>query len=145
MMGLAAGVAAADQLTKWWALQQLAAGASLPVIPGVFHLTLVHNRGVAFGLLAQAGWLVMLIALVVVAALLIAVVRRPLAPHHASPVTAVGLGLIAGGAVGNLLDRVRLGAVVDFLDFRIWPVFNLADSCITVGAIVMTWWWWRDR
>lgn len=149
---LATGVLIADQLTKWWALQCLTGTGSVPVIPGVFHLTLVKNPGVAFGLLAGAGGWAMAAALVIVGALVLAVVRRPEGVsverpdgERPMPGATAALGLILGGAVGNLLDRARVGAVVDFLDFRVWPVFNVADSCITIGAFLMAWCWWRSR
>lgn len=137
---LALLAAALDQATKWWMLRALVAGESTPVIPGVFHLTLVHNTGVAFGLLAGQGSMVMAITSVLILVLL-ATNRRA----QPAPLLSWGMGLILGGAIGNLIDRVRFGAVIDFLDFRVWPVFNLADSCITVGAILVAWAWWKQR
>ncbi len=125
----------ADQITKALALRFLSSVPTVPVLPGVFHLTLVENTGVAFGLFRGQGLAVTLATLAVLAGLgwsaLHGTRQRP------SRWTVLGVGLILGGALGNLADRARLGAVVDFLDFRVWPVFNLADSCITVGAALV--------
>ena len=140
--GLAAAVLVLDQATKWWMRRHLAVGESVPLLPGVFHLTLVRNPGVAFGLFARQGVVVLGIAFLLVALLLITARTRPAAWRPPVP---WAMGLILGGALGNLLDRVRFGAVVDFLDFRIWPVFNVADSGITVGAALIVWAWWRGR
>ena len=98
-----------------------------PILPNVFHLTLVHNTGVAFGLLQGYGLLITLGTCAVIVGL------------WWSRFFTLSTGLILGGAIGNLIDRLRIGAVIDFLDFRIWPVFNLADSCITIGALLMAW------
>ena len=140
--GLAAVVLALDQATKWWMLQRLTLGESLPLLPGIFHLTLVRNPGIAFGLFAGQGGMVLGLALLLVAVLVVTVKSKPSA--WPLPVS-WAMRLILGGALGNLLDRLRFGAVVDFLDFRVWPVFNLADSAITIGAALILWAWWRDR
>lgn len=138
---LALTVFAGDQLTKWWAGRVLVPGESHPVLPGIFHLTLVRNTGVAFGLFAHAGMIVLIVTAGIVAVLVITSMRRP----PISPLVSVAMGLVLGGATGNLLDRLRLGAVIDFLDFRVWPVFNVADSCITVGAVLLAWVWSQSR
>lgn len=135
-------VVALDQATKWWMLRRLAPGESVPVIPGVFHLTLVRNPGIAFGLFARQGGMVLGVALLLIALLLVTARSRPSSRWPPIP---WAMALILGGAVGNLVDRVRFGAVVDFLDFRVWPVFNVADSSITVGAALVVWAWWRRR
>ena len=129
-----------DQATKWWALRTLDLGESIAVIPGVFHVTLVRNPGVAFGLLADAGGIVVIVSAAIVTALVLAALRRP--PRQPIP---MAMGWILGGAVGNLLDRLRFGGVTDFLDFRVWPVFNVADSGITIGALLVVWGWWSGR
>ncbi len=141
-LGLVAGlvVFTADQASKWWILQ----GLQLPQLGRVdllpfFSLTMVWNQGVTFGLfkadgawgpLALAG-----IAFVIVAALVVWLRRAE------SPVVALALGSIAGGAVGNVLDRVRFGAVVDFLHFHVggwsWYVFNVADAAIVCGVAAL--------
>lgn len=104
------------------------------MVPGIFHLTLVENTGVAFGLFRGQGLAVTLATLAVLGGLGWSALRSQRPPARW---TVLGMGLILGGAAGNLLDRVRLGAVVDFFDFRVWPVFNVADSCITVGAVLV--------
>ena len=97
------------------------------------HLTLVHNRGAAFGILK--GQLYLFIFTTIIAIILI---YRSL-KNTSCNLYRVSLWLILAGAAGNLIDRVRFGYVVDFLDFRIWPVFNIADSAITIGAILLGW------
>ena len=131
-----------DQATKFWALARLRPGVPVPVFDAFFHLTLVFNPGVAFGFLGSVEppwrWLVGLLALAALAVLGSFAVR--LLPDG-NWLTAVALGLIFGGAVGNLVDRLRFGAVVDFLDFHWrgyhWWTFNLADSGISVGVGVL--------
>lgn len=121
-----------DQITKVIAQIFLPVSGSISVIPGIFHLTLVENPGVAFGLFAKLGnGLVFLIVICLVA---IVIYLRKM--RHLHWLERLPLAMILGGAAGNLIDRIRLGHVVDFLDFRIWPVFNLADSFITVGVCV---------
>ena len=129
---------AADQATKRLAFHYLSRVPTVPVLPGVFHLTFVRNTGVAFGLFQGQGLWITLGTLAVLAGLL----RSMLNPARGRWV-AVCLGLILGGAAGNLVDRVRFGAVIDFIDFRIWPVFNVADSCLTIGAALLAVSLWR--
>lgn len=131
-----------DQLTKLWALHRLPPGLPITVIDGLFSLTLVMNPGLAFGMFATtpAGWR-WLVALLSIGALgVLAVVGLRMLPGGGR-LTPLALGLIFGGAVGNLLDRGRFGAVVDFLDFYWrgyhWPAFNAADSAITVGVALL--------
>ncbi len=130
-----------DQLSKWWVVQTLALHESVPVIPGLFNLTYLTNTGAAFSLLAgrPALWRqVFFITITVIALVAITIMQRRLAP--VSRWYTVSLALIGGGAAGNLVDRLRAGAVVDFLDFYIgshhWPAFNVADSAITVGVVI---------
>ena len=127
----------ADRLTKMWAERALAGRPPVTVIPGVLQLNYTTNSGGAFGLGQSAPWLFAGATVVVVAAI---VAASPRLLHGA---TAVALGLILGGGIGNLTDRalrgggVLSGRVVDFIDFRVWPVFNLADSAIVVGALLL--------
>lgn len=118
-----------DLAAKQLALYRLA-DAPLSVIPGIFHLTLTFNRGAAFGLLSGQSALLAGVTLLLVAAAVLLYPR--LTGGHRWLEGA--LGMILGGAVGNLVDRLRWGYVVDFLDFRVWPVFNLADSFVVVGT-----------
>jgi signal peptidase II len=139
---IAAVVVVLDQLTKLIALGRLIPGLPVPVVEGFVALTLVMNPGLAFGLLSgvPAGWrwivgLLSLVALVV----LLRVALRILPTGGWREQSAIGL--IFGGAVGNLIDRTRFGAVVDFVDVYYrdwhWPAFNVADSAITVGVAVL--------
>lgn len=138
--GLAAAVVLVDQITKWWALSALAFQRPVEVLP-FFNLTLVFNRGAAFSFLAGAGgWQRLFfigLALVIAAVLAVWLARSAWRQRW----LAAGLALILGGAIGNVIDRIRFGHVVDFLDFHAagwhWPAFNIADSAITIGAIAL--------
>lgn len=133
-------VVALDQISKVWAEQALAYGRPVEVF-GWFNLTLVYNRGAAFSFLSQAGgWqrgFFILIGLVAVAILLGWLRKLQLQERWQG----LALALILGGAVGNLIDRVRHGYVVDFIDWHYagwhWPTFNLADSAITAGVVLL--------
>jgi signal peptidase II len=132
---LVALVVVFDQLTKFLAIQYLNYYDSVPIIPQVFHLTLVRNTGVAFGLFRQhPSWLLILISLSILALGLWSFQIK-----QASRPVQTGLALILGGAIGNWIDRMRAGSVIDFLDFRVWPVFNMADSAITIGTCLYLW------
>ncbi len=130
-------ILAADQATKLWVLAALQPYEVIPVLPSL-NLTLVFNEGAAFSFLADAGgwqrWFFVALALVVSGVLLVWLWR--LKPEDR--LTAAGLSLVAGGAIGNLIDRIAYGHVVDFVDvyWRAWhwPAFNVADSAITVGV-----------
>jgi signal peptidase II len=122
----------ADQLTKAVVSSQLALDDSVHVI-GPFSIHHVQNSGIAFGLFASATSLVILLTGVAVAWMLYFFGRS--GARH--PVLPVALGLVIGGSISNLIDRVRLGHVTDFLDLRWWPAFNLADSFITVGVVIL--------
>lgn len=129
------GVVLVDQGTKALVVHSLAGRPSVPILPGVFHLTYLQNPGVAFGLFSGYSLPIAFVTTAVVVGLLFSSLRREEGSRSIHP----ALGLIFGGAIGNLIDRVRVGGVIDFLDFRVWPVFNVADSCITVGAVWMAW------
>ena len=132
-----------DQITKVVALDRLPPGTPVPVIDGFFSLTLVMNPGLAFGMLSStpAAWRWVVAALSIGALTVLAMVGVRLLADGGWP-TRLALGLVFGGAVGNLIDRGRFGAVVDFLDFYWrayhWPAFNVADSAITVGVALLS-------
>ncbi|PIW61230.1 MAG: signal peptidase II [Candidatus Omnitrophica bacterium CG12_big_fil_rev_8_21_14_0_65_50_5] len=126
-----------DRLSKMLISDLLHDGESLPVIPNVFHLTLVHNTGIAFGLFKDQGIVFLVIPVAAIVLLGINIFYYIYNDEPLDRLYLIGFSLILGGAVGNLIDRVQLGHVVDFLDFRIWPVFNIADSAITIGAAVI--------
>ncbi len=123
-----------DQLVKTLVTETLTLHQSVPVIKGIFHLTLVHNRGAAFGILKDQLWLFIITSVAVVVLL-----YRWLNVHGRRRLSrdTVALSLLLAGALGNLIDRIRFGYVIDFFDFRVWPVFNVADSAITVGAVLL--------
>ncbi|MBF0331313.1 MAG: signal peptidase II [Candidatus Omnitrophica bacterium] len=129
-------VVIADRLTKILFSNILQLGESLPVIKKVFHFTLVHNTGIAFGLFKDNGFVFLIIPLIAVVLL-----GYNLYYYHKvgelDAVYILGFSMILGGAIGNLTDRIMLGHVIDFIDLRIWPVFNIADSAITVGACLV--------
>ncbi len=136
---LALLVIVVDQWSKSWVLATLAAGDVQPVTP-FFDLVLAFNTGAAFSLLAdRSGWQNTFFVLVAVAAS--ALIAWLIGRYRHERLFCRGLGLILGGALGNLLDRLHIGAVVDFLSFHAagwyWPAFNLADSAITMGAVLV--------
>jgi signal peptidase II len=126
---IAVAAVAADQLTKQVVARTLALGEEVEIV-GPFSIHHVHNSGIAFGLFSSATSIV--IALTALAVLWMLVFFARSGARH--PVLPVALGFVLGGSVANLLDRVRLGHVTDFLDFRYWPAFNLADLFIVVGV-----------
>lgn len=126
-------VVALDQFTKYLVVARMAYGDAITLIPGILQLTHVRNFGAAFGLFAGQRLLFFGAALVIVAAFIF--LRNEIL--KAGHLAVVASGLVLGGALGNLIDRVRYGYVVDFFDLGFWPVFNVADSAIVVGAIVL--------
>ena len=130
-----------DQLTKYLALWWLKPQGSIPVIRGVFHLSFVENTGIAFGFFQGHPEILSYVILASVLCLLCGswfLRNQKLAERMA-------YGFIVGGAAGNLIDRVRFQHVIDFLDFRIWPVFNFADSFITIGVCLFIYFSLRGR
>jgi signal peptidase II len=136
LLGVAAAVLAADQLTKWWAVEALP-GRIIHVV-WTLQFRLAFNRGSAFSVAQGRGALISLLALVIVIFLL----RSGRYATRAS--SAVAIGLVVGGAIGNLVDRALRegdgflgGGVVDFVDLQWWPIFNVADAAIVVGALLL--------
>lgn len=125
-----------DQLTKIWAASFLQGRDSLVLLKGVFQFTYLENRGAAWGMLADSRWVFMLLSTVailfMIAYLIYTRKNRPI-------LLTLSLCMFIGGGIGNMIDRVRLGYVVDFLDFNLihFPIFNVADSFITVGAVLI--------
>jgi len=122
-----------DQFSKYLIRQELAVAESIPVINRIFHITYVENRGIAFGLFPQGHSLFIIISLIIILVVVFFERKKVLK----SPWERFCLGLVLGGALGNVIDRLRFGFVIDFLDFRVWPVFNLADSGVCIGGILM--------
>ena len=142
LLGVAAAVLAADQLTKWWAVETLDT-RTIDVV-WTLRLQLTINHGSAFSVARGRGAVISLLALVVVAVLLRS------GRYATRPGMAVAIGLVFGGAVGNLIDRAFRegdgllgGGVVDFIDLQWWPVFNIADAAIVVGALLLLGTQWR--
>jgi signal peptidase II len=136
-IGMALAVLVADQISKWWVLEvfELPARVSVPVLP-FLNLTMVWNRGITFGLLSSdSTWSAVLLAAVALAVVVALTVWLWQAERMA---VALALGAVAGGAVGNVIDRIRFGAVVDFLHAHAWGwswyVFNVADAAIVCGV-----------
>lgn len=136
---LALLVIALDQATKWWMLEVVMQPPRVIEITPFFNLVLAWNRGISFGMFnndsPHNAWILPMIALVIIGALAIWLVRAERA------IVAIAIGMIIGGAIGNLIDRLRFGAVADFLDVHAfgfhWPAFNVADSAITLGVITL--------
>lgn len=136
LYAVAAAAYALDRITKAWAEASLADRPPIEVISGILHLTYTTNSGGAFGLGQSAPWL-FAAATIVVVGIIVAVSTR-----LTGSLTAVALGLVLGGALGNLTDRALRGPglsghVIDFVDVRVWPVFNVADSAVLIGAVLL--------
>ena len=145
LLVVTAVVIAADQISKALVVANLSLyeeWAPIPALRSFFTITYVQNTGAAFGILPDGGAFFVIVALIVIGIILYFYRQLP----DSLPLIRVALGLQLGGALGNLLDRVRLGYVVDFFDFKFWPVFNIADSCVVVGAIALVLlMWWDER
>jgi len=133
----------ADRITKIWAEATLPAGP-IDLVPGVLTLRFTTNSGGAFSIGQRAPWFFVGVTAIVVAIILATSFR------HTSRVVGASLGLVLGGALGNLTDRISRGSgmrgrVVDFIDFHVWPVFNLADSAIVIGAVLLAWAGLREK
>jgi signal peptidase II len=136
LYGIAALVYAIDRVTKVLVEANLQDRPPVELIPGVLELRFTTNPGGAFGIFGDLSWLFVLISVVVVGAIVFASRNLP------TTISAVGLGLVLGGAIGNLTDRLLRGPalggeVVDFIDLQVWPVFNLADTGVVVGAALL--------
>ena len=129
-----AALFALDRVTKLWALRALRPSGSIAVAP-FFHLTYVENTGAAFGIGPRRNGFFTVFSIALLIGLTLAQRKWP----KDNPWLKYGALLVAAGAVGNLWDRLAYGFVVDFLDFRVWPVFNVAASCVTVGAALLAW------
>ncbi len=129
-------VAAADQLSKNWIRSNLLVGQSY-FETGFFRITHVNNTGAAFGLFQGQSFILTIVGMAGIAIFLVytLVIYRG-APFLDSMLNRAALGLVFGGTLGNLIDRLRFGQVTDFIDFSFWPAFNIADSAITVGVIL---------
>ena len=145
LLVVTAVVVALDQLTKALVVANLGLyeqWAPIEALRPYFTFTYVQNTGAAFGLFPNGGVFFILVALLVSGMIVYFYREMP----DGTWVMRVSLGLQLGGALGNLIDRLRLGFVVDFFDFKFWPVFNVADSALVVGAVaLLVAVWWQDR
>ena len=134
---IAATAVLVDQVTKWLVMQMMFLGESVSVLGSFFRLTYIHNPGAVFGLTFGGKYLHLLLAGAALVVVGIMLWRLPTAEKYGS----LGLALVFGGAIGNVIDRLRFGWVVDFLDFGFgdvrWWIFNVADACVTVGAALL--------
>jgi len=130
-----------DQFSKYIIRQKMSVAESIPVIKSIFHITYVENTGIAFGLFPQGQSLFVVISLIIILVIVFLERRKVLKSARER----FCLGLVLGGALGNLIDRLRFGFVIDFLDFRVWPVFNFADSAVCIGGILMAFFILRKR
>lgn len=127
-----------DQLTKSIVSGTMSLQQSIPLIKNILHLTYTTNTGAAFGILKNMNYLLTYITIIVIGIILYNYDKLP--KNKFPQITAA---LILGGAIGNLISRIFLGHVIDFIDFRIWPSFNIADSAITTGAIGLIIYFWK--
>jgi len=126
-----------DRVTKIFFSDLLSYGESLPIIRNIFHMTLVHNTGIAFGFFKDHGAVFIVIPIIAIALLIFNIYYYQQNNEALSRTYIIAFSMILGGAMGNLIDRIKYGHVIDFIDFRIWPVFNVADSAITIGAVIV--------
>jgi len=123
-----------DQISKIWVQNNLNVMESIPVIRGIFHITYIQNPYSAFGLLKFHNAIFVIIALLVIL-IVIFFLRDRIAEKN--KLVFFSLIFLLGGSLGNIIDRLRVGSVIDFLDFRIWPIFNIADSAINIGLFLL--------
>ena len=124
-----------DQLTKYYVVSNFYLGESVPVIENIFHWTYILNPGAAFGMFEGSRWFFVVIAIGV----LVGIWYMKDEINEGGWMMQYGAALFGGGAIGNLIYRARSGLVIDFFDFRIWPVFNVADIAICVGVAMILW------
>ncbi len=135
-----------DRIFKNLILTHIPAGGGFAVIPGMFHITRVNNTGAAFGMLKGYGTILIVISALFVVILFLCLLKSVFSGKASSKfLSEAAWSLMIAGAAGNLFDRVRYGYVVDFLDFRIWPVFNLADASICLGVFLVVGGLWKQR
>ena len=127
-------VAAIDQFTKFLIRKNFQLNESIPIIKNIFYFTYVTNTGSAFGLFKNLNWFFMLFSIVVIIAIFY-YLRKKI--YEKEKFLQLAVGLLLGGTIGNMIDRILYGAVTDFLDFRVWPVFNVADSAVTISVIIL--------
>ena len=122
-----------DWLTKHWVQTSMALNDTIPVIDGIFHITYIHNYGAAFSILqGKQGFLLIVTGIAMASIVVYMVIAQR--KNELTPMGMWSLALILAGGIGNFIDRVRFGYVVDFFDFRVWPIFNVADIAVCCGC-----------
>jgi signal peptidase II len=131
----------ADQLLKFIVRTRTQLGESRVLIDGFLNITKTHNTGAGFGILKGQGWLFIIVAAIVLCALVY--YNKQIRSER---LLSLACGLIAGGTIGNLIDRIFFSYVIDYIDFSFWPTFNLADASLTIGTLGMiVWVYWNER
>jgi len=123
-----------DQITKYFIVSNLTVFQSIPIIENIFHITYIRNKGMAFGMMQNQRLFFIIVTTIVLSGIFVYYFKNK------SSVTGIfkySLFMVAAGAIGNLIDRIRLSYVIDFFDFRMWPVFNIADMAIVCGTIML--------
>ena len=133
IFSIAFAVVILDQFTKFLVKKNFQLNQSMPIIKNIFHLTYVTNTGSAFGLFKGLNVFFVFFSIIVIIAIY-CYIKRILGNEK---ILQFAIGLLLGGTIGNLIDRLVYGAVIDFIDFRIWPVFNMADSAVTISIILI--------
>lgn len=128
-----------DQITKFLIRINFQLNETLPIIKNIFHLTHIHNFGAGFGILQQQKWILVFISIIVIGVIFYYFDRI----KEKEILLQVLVGFVLGGTIGNLIDRLTYGFVVDFIDFQIWPIFNVADSFVTIGIIGLIIYLWE--
>ena len=146
---IAVGAVILDHLTKFLVERSFRLGESIPLVDGFLWLTYVRNPGVGFGLFGDLAWKWRAPFFIITACAAAWVLTRIYREVGNRPATRVAMGLIAGGAVGNMIDRIRYRMVVDFIEMGVgslrWPTYNAADSCITIGTGILLYVMWREK
>jgi signal peptidase II len=128
-----------DQITKFLIKSNFQLNQTFPIIKDIFHLTYIQNFGAGFGILQQQQWILIFISIIVVGVIFYYFDRV----KEKEKLLQILIGFILGGTIGNLIDRIAYGFVIDFIDFRIWPIFNVADSFVTIGVIGLIVYLWN--
>ena len=130
-----------DQITKFLIKTNFQLNESLAIIKNIFHLTYIHNFGAGFGILQQQRFILIFISIIVVGVILYNLNKI----KEKEILLQVLVGFILAGTIGNLIDRIIYGFVIDFLDFQIWSIFNIADSCVTIGVLGLVIYLWKKE
>ncbi len=128
-----------DQITKFLIKTNFQLNQTIPIISNIFHLTYINNTGAGFGILKAQTWILIFISIAVIGIIFYNFDKI----KNKEALLQVLVGFVLGGTIGNLIDRLAYGRIIDFLDFRIWPIFNFADSFVTVGIIGLIIYLWK--